>query len=87
MTENHPEGGVTVYSLALSGANAANFRLDGRGYLYPRDKEDPTIDMVMVLRTKPYGTYQRTSDGRWFIWRGKRGWLRVRNKAMLEWLK
>jgi len=38
---------------------------------------------LLVVWAKPHGVYQRLTDGCWFIWRGKRGWLRVRSKDML----
>lgn len=74
-----------IRSIALSGANAAHFTFDANGRrLIVRDVEAPTVDRVTLLKMKPYGLYQRTTDGLWRVWRGKRGWLRVRSAAVLE---
>jgi hypothetical protein len=37
----------------------------------------------VVEWTKPHGLYQRNDAGEWYVWRGKRCWLRVRKAEMI----
>lgn len=45
-----------------------------------------TIDRLVWWK-RPHAVYQRTTDGQWWIWRGRRGWLHVRSRDMIQKLK
>jgi len=44
----------------------------------------PPQVIKLVMWHKPRGVYQKRSDGTWFTWQGKRGWLTVRKIEMIQ---